>query len=130
MRTPAQLLKAYEAATKEKPVIIANDEYENFIKAMKMGQARESERIQGQSLGSKITLMDKDILLKDGVKSPVTGEAYLNRRDWNNHLKANGCVEFGNDLNNAKQRTEVRGDFNCREELGRAVHEVAEKNGY
>lgn len=129
MRTPAQLLKAYEAASKEKPVIIANDEYENFIKAMRISQLRESERIQGKSLGSKVTLMDKDILLTNGVESPITGEAFLNRMDWNNHLKANGCVEFGNDLNSAKPRTDIRGDFNCREELGKAVYQVAEKHG-
>jgi hypothetical protein len=78
----------------------------------------------------KITVMDKDVLLRDGVKSPITQEAFHNRAGWKEHLKAHGCVEVGNDYNNAKPREEVRGDFNCREELGKATYQVMEKYGH
>lgn len=77
------------------------------------------------------SVMDKDKLLANGVVSPLDGKtAFHNRRDWADHLKRNGCVEFGNDLNNAKPREEVRGDFNVRDELGKATHQVMEKYGH
>ena len=42
-------------------------------------------------------MQDKDKLLKDGVKSPADGKAYSNRGEWNEMLKRNNCVEYGND---------------------------------
>lgn len=76
------------------------------------------------------TIMDKDKLLANGIISPLDGKtAFSNRRDWGEHLKANGCVEYGNDLNNHKAPTEIRGDFDCRKELSQATHQVMEKYG-
>lgn len=75
-------------------------------------------------------LMDKDALLANGIKSPLTQESFTNRKAWAEHLKANGCVEIGNDFNNAKMRTEVRGDFDCRKELSQATHQVMDKYGH
>ncbi len=77
-----------------------------------------------------ITVLMKDKLLENGVLSPIDGKAFHNRADWADHLKRHDCVEFGNDLNNAKQREEVRGDFDCRKELGEATHRVMEKYGH
>lgn len=82
-------------------------------------------------ISSKITLMDKDKLLANGILSPIDQKsAFHNRRDWADHLKQHNCVEFGNDLNNAKIRSDIRGDYNVREELGKATYEVASKYGY
>lgn len=131
MRTPEQLLKAYDAATKERPVIIAQDEYENFIKAMKLSQIVESARV-GKLSVSNITIMDADKLLKDGVLSPLDMKtAFTNRRDYADHLKRNGCVEIGNDFNNsANKKREIKGDFDCRNDLAQATHQIAEKYGH
>lgn len=129
MRSPKQLLKEYEAASKEQPLIIRADEVENFSKAMKIASGIEDARIGKNSF--KITLQDKDILLKDGVVSPLDGKtAFHNRHDWADHLKRNDCVEIGNDFNNSKPRTEIRGDFDCRKELSQATHQVMEKYGH
>lgn len=129
MRSPEQLLEAFEKASKEHPVIIAANESENFSKAMKISNAREDARIGRNSL--KITLQDKDVLLRNGVISPLDGKtAFHNRREWAEHLKLNNCVEIGNDFNNAKPRTEIRGDFDCRKELAQVTHQVMEKYGH
>lgn len=77
----------------------------------------------------KTVIYDKDKLLAEGVPSPITKESFHNRREWNNHLKQHGCVEIGNDFNNAKMREEVRGDFDCRKELAQATHQIMEKYG-
>lgn len=76
-----------------------------------------------------ITIINRDKLLEGGVKSPADGKTYSTRREWNDHLKANNCVELGNDLNNAKPRTEVRGDFATKSDVAQAVNEVFEKRG-
>lgn len=129
MRSPEQLLKEYELASKERPILIASNEYENFIKAMRILGKSQDERIGRNPL--KITLQDRDVLLKDGVISPLDGKtAFHNRRDWADHLKRNDCVEIGNDFNNAKPRTEIRGDFDCRKELSQATHQIMEKYGH
>lgn len=68
---------------------------------------------------TKITIQDKDILLKNGVKSQVDGKAYGNRRDYNDHLKRYDMVEVG-DQAPTKAPKEMRGDFECRRELQEA----------
>lgn len=80
--------------------------------------------VSGKSKGIKITVVDRDKLLRDGVASPITGEGFTNRAQWGEHLKKHGVVEVGNDLNKAKVREEVRGDFDCRRELTEAVNRV------
>jgi hypothetical protein len=79
---------------------------------------------------SHVSIMDKDRLLANGIVSPIDQTVFHNRREWANHLKSHDCVEFGNDLNNAKAPTEMRGDFNCREELGKATYQIMEKYGH
>lgn len=79
----------------------------------------------------KTIIMDRDKLLANGVLSPLTKEAFHNRTDWNNHLKANGCVEIGNDFNTAHEKPiELKGDFDCRKELGEATYQVLDKYGH
>lgn len=131
MRTPEELLKAYEAATKESPILIASDEHENFRKAMQISYAREDARIR-KSTASKITICDRDKLLANGVLSPIDNKTHFsNRRDWNNHLKANDCVEIGNDFNSAREVPgQLRGDYDIRSDLAKATHEVMDKYGH
>lgn len=76
-------------------------------------------------------IMDRDKLLANGVLSPLDQKtAFHNRKDWGEHLKANGCVEIGNDFNNStEKKREIKGDFDCREELAKATHQVMEKYG-
>lgn len=127
-RSPEEILKAYEMASKESPLIITNDEGDNFIKAMKIGQRCEDNR---NTKTLKITLMDKDKLLANGVKSPINKKSFTNRREWKEHLKANGCVEVGNDFNNAKEVAgKLRGDYDVRDDLGKATYEVMAKYGH
>lgn len=71
-------------------------------------------------------IIDKDKLLKDGVRSPADGSVYSNRREWNEHLKSKGLVEVGNDYNGQKPR-ELQGDYNCRKALTEATREVLSK---
>lgn len=92
----------------------------------------EWNRSQPSNVSGKIGILDKDKLLANGVVSPLDGKtAFHNRREWANHLKANGCVEIGNDFNNStKKKREIHGDFDCREELGKATYQVMEKYGH
>lgn len=84
-----------------------------------------------ENSASRIAIMDRDVLLKNGVTSPIDPkQSFTNRRDWAEHLKRNDCVEIGNDFNNAVPRKEIRGDFNCREELSKVTHQVMEKYGH
>lgn len=69
-------------------------------------------------------IQDKDILLKQAVKSPVDGKAYSNRHDWNDHLKRHDCVEVGN---SKMPERKLQGDFNCREALTKATRQVLEQ---
>lgn len=130
MRSPEELLLAYEIATKYSPLVIANGESDNFSKAMRLIWKREDARMGRQI--SSITLMDKDKLLANGILSPLDQKtAFHNRKDWGEHLKRNGCVEIGNDLNKAtEKKREIKGDFDCRAELGKVTHQVMEKYGH
>lgn len=90
-----------------------------------------TENKKHQSKHSGVTVIMTDKLLENGVVSPLDGKtAFHNRRTWKEHLKANGCVEIGNDYNNLKKKTEIQGDFDCRKELSQAVNQVAEKYGH
>jgi hypothetical protein len=100
------------------PFIIVNADRKEIIPSFYQGNK------------SHVSIMDKDRLLANGVVSPIDQTVFHNRRDWANHLKSHDCVEFGNDLNNAKAPTEMRGDFNCREELGKATYQIMEKYGH
>lgn len=76
-------------------------------------------------------IQDKDVLLKDGVISPIEGKAYHNRREWNDHLKRHGVREIGNDFNNAHEKPrELKGDYNVRPALAEAIKEVLTKRKY
>lgn len=84
---------------------------------------------KGISAGSSFTLIDREKVIGDGVKSILDGKAYTNRGSYEQHLKDRGCFVVGNDLNKAtEKKRELRGDFNVRNELGRAVHEVLNRN--
>lgn len=80
----------------------------------------------------KTVIVDKDRLLANGVISPIDGKtAFHNRQDWANHLKANDCVEIGNDFNKShEKRKPIEGDFDCRKELTKVTHQVMEKYGH
>lgn len=81
---------------------------------------------------AKMSILDKDKLLANGVLSPLDMKtAFHNRRDYADHLKRNGCVEIGNDFNNStKKDREIKGDFDVRAELAKTTHEVMDKYGY
>ena len=130
MRSPKQLAKAWEVATKEKPLLLSDDEFENFIKAMRLFGAIEDARISGGKINT--TIMDKDKLLANGIISPLDMKtAFHNRRDYADHLKRNGCVEIGNDFNKStEKKREIKGDFDVRAELSEATHRVMEKYGH
>lgn len=76
-------------------------------------------------------IMDRDKLLANGVLSPLDQKTtFHNRKDWGEHLKANGCVEIGNDFNKSIEKPrEIKGDFDCRDELGKVTHQVMDKYG-
>lgn len=112
IRNPAQLLDIYNAATKENPLELRLGEHENFIKAMRMSQAESDYRLNPL----KIAIVDRDVLLKDGVRSTVDNKMYSNRMKWNDHLKRHGCVEIGNDYNNKTPRPS-NSDHNVRADL-------------
>lgn len=87
----------------------------------------EWNRKQPYRLNGAITIVDRDVLLKDGVLSPIDQKtAFHNRKDWNDHLKRNNCVELGNDR---QPKRELQGNFNCRKELAQATRQVLEKQG-
>lgn len=65
---------------------------------------------------SSVVIQDKDILLKNGVKSQADGKIYGNRREYNEHLKRHGMIEVG-DQAPTKPNTEIRGDHECRREV-------------
>lgn len=92
----------------------------------------EYNRKQSYSPSHKMTIFDRDKLLADGILSPIDRKtAFSNRKDWAEHLRANGCVEIGNDFNNAKEIPgKLRGDFDVRDDLGRATYQVMEKHGH
>lgn len=93
--------------------------------------AEEKEAVNGVSKTPlRLTIMDKDKLLRDGVSSPCDGKTYHNRLTWNEMLKRNNCVEIGNDYNNQIGKpSELKGDFNTRKALKDALCEVKAKNG-
>jgi hypothetical protein len=69
---------------------------------------------------SKVQIVDKDILLRNGVKSQADGNVYGNRREYNDHLKRHDMVEVG-DQAPTEASKEIRGDFDCRKELHDAI---------
>lgn len=85
-----------------------------------------------ESKSNKISILDKDKLLANGVLSPLDMKtAFHNRRDYADHLKRNGCVEIGNDFNKStEKKREIKGDFDCHSELSEATHRVMEKYGH
>lgn len=119
MRSPQEILECYEKATKDAPIILAADEAENFSKAMKILGAK-------YAVGNKKCRIEviKDI---EPYRNTLDGKPIGSRREHREFLKRNGCVEVGNDFNNTKSPKEVRGDFNVRPELSRAVHQVLNK---
>ncbi len=42
-------------------------------------------------------LVNRDAPFEHGIASPADGRRYRSRRDWDEHLRANGMVEIGND---------------------------------
>lgn len=114
-RTPEQLFAAFELATKESPLLLTEKEVEVFSHALrKQNESRTSD--------GKLTVFNRDVLFQNPVKSPVDGKHYTNRKTYDDHLKAHGCFEIGTEKVSDKKR-ELRGDFNAREELTKAVHQ-------
>ena len=48
--------------------------------------------------GSGPGIVNRDAPFEDGIASPADGRRYRSRRDWDEHLRANGMVEIGNDV--------------------------------
>lgn len=65
-------------------------------------------------------IQNKDILLKDGIRSQADGKIYTTRKAYNDHLKRHGMVEVG-DQAPTQACKEVRGDHDVSKELREAV---------
>lgn len=76
-------------------------------------------------------IFDKDKLFQGGpIQSPVTGKRYANRKEWNDHLKARGLQEVGNDYNRKTEEPSASlGKYDCRPQLEKAVHQTFERRG-
>lgn len=118
-RTPQELLEVWSTATADNPIIIVDSEHENFITAMRISQ-RNSD-IEKGFIKCSGQILDKDTMLKDGLQSMADGKIYTNRHDYNEHLKRNGLVEVGD--KGIPNKSELRGDFGCREELRAAINQ-------
>lgn len=77
--------------------------------------------LAGESI--KFQIGDKDTAFKDPVKSPITKQHYTTRRSYEEHVHSNGCFIVGDDTPKEKPKGLV-GDFNVREELSQATHQV------
>ena len=46
----------------------------------------------------RVRIVNRDAPFEDGVASMADGRRYRSRRAWDEHLKAHGMVEIGNDV--------------------------------
>ena len=46
---------------------------------------------------ARLQIVNRDAAFADGVVSMADGGRYRSRRDWDEHLRARGMVEIGND---------------------------------
>ena len=61
----------------------------------------------------------------NGVLNPADGKYYDSKSEYYKAVRAKGCRVVGNDYNNKQfKRPEVRGDFNVRTDMQRAVNKV------
>ena len=47
--------------------------------------------------GPRVQIVNRDAPFEDGIRSTVDGKRYRSRRAWDEHLRARGMVEIGND---------------------------------
>ena len=45
-----------------------------------------------------LQIVNRDAPFEAGIASPADGRRYRSRRDWDEHLRAHGMVEIGNDV--------------------------------
>lgn len=57
---------------------------------------------------SAATRMTDKLFDKGHIVSPADGKAYGNRQQWNEMLKRNNCVEFGNDIKPKARKQEFK----------------------
>jgi hypothetical protein len=121
MRTCEELLTAYQAATKENPLVLKACEHDNFCKAMDdLAASYNTNKM-------RLTIHDADVNFKSSVLSHADGKYYTNKKEWESHLKARNLVEVGNEK---PKKRELAGDYNCRAELSAAIKEVTTKQKY
>lgn len=46
----------------------------------------------------RLRIVNRDAAFEDGVASMADGNRYRSRRAWDEHLRAHGMVEIGNDV--------------------------------
>ena len=46
---------------------------------------------------ARVQIVNRDAAFEDGIRSMADGRRYRSRRAWDEHLKARGMVEIGND---------------------------------
>lgn len=81
------------------------------------------------SYDSAMLNIDKDKLLREGIASPLDKSIHTNRKSYNDHLRAHGCREVGNDYNNAKPKEwEHVSDASIKDSVAQAVHEVFDRH--
>ena len=65
----------------------------------------------------------------NGVLNPADGKRYDSKSEYNKAVRAKGCRIVGNDWNNKQfKRPDVRGDFNLRPDMQRAINKVLWRN--
>lgn len=88
----------------------------------------EWNRKQPYRMTGGITVMDRDALLKDNIQSPADGKRYSNRKDWNEMLKRNNCIEFGNDQKVQARPTQIK-NMNLKPAIAAALRKHGVING-
>ena len=48
--------------------------------------------------GAGLQFVNRDAAFENGIASPADGRRYRSRRAWDEHLRARGMVEIGNDV--------------------------------
>lgn len=114
IRSPEKLLKDWQAATNDNPLCLQSGESDNFSKAMRLSWPKEERK------KFTIDIMDRDKLLKDNIQSPADGKRYSSRKDWNEMLKRNNCVEFGNDAKAAPRPIQMK-NMNLKPAIAEAI---------
>lgn len=116
--------RLWELATKEKPFDFDNTQDDaRYWQLVKKRSAVCNYRDGKWVFRNRAAhVFDKEMLMKDGVKSMADGHTYTTRSAYNDHLKRHDMVEVG-DQASAKPHEMNRGDHNVSRELKAALEQ-------